>query len=158
MNFDDMRKRDGKYLLITLKTKKMIEVCCAIIVKDQKMLAVQRPPENSRPGLWEFPGGKIHPEESSEQCIIREIQEELNVNIQVLHRLIPVEFDYGTRQIRLIPFSCEMVSGKIVLTEHLALRWFSPDEWETIDWLGADRELILKNVERLCHLIAGKKE
>jgi 8-oxo-dGTP diphosphatase len=158
MNFDDMRKRDGKYLLITLKTKKMIEVCCAIIVKDQKMLAVQRPQESSQPGLWEFPGGKIHPEESSEQCIIREIQEELKVNIQVLYQLIPVEFDYGTRQIRLIPFICEMVSGKIVLTEHLALHWFGPEEWETIDWLGADRELILKNVERLCHLIAGKKE
>lgn len=136
----------------------MIEVCCAIIVKDQKMLAVQRPPESSHPGLWEFPGGKIHPEESSEQCIIREIQEELNVNILVLHRLIPVEFVYGTRQIRLIPFICEMVSGKIVLTEHLALRWFGPDEWETIDWLGADRELILKNRKRLSLLVAGTKE
>lgn len=136
----------------------MIEVCCAIIMKDQKMLAVQRPPESSQPGLWEFPGGKIHPEESSEQCIIREIQEELNVNIQVLHRLIPVEFDYGTRQIRLIPFICEMVSGKIVLTEHLALRWLGPDEWDTIDWSGADRELILKNLGKLSLLIGGKNE
>lgn len=136
----------------------MIEVCCAIIVKDQKMLAVQRGPGSSHPWQWEFPGGKIQPEETSEQCIVREIQEELKVEIEVVHRLIPVEFEYVNKPIRLIPFICEMVSGEIVLTEHLALRWLSPDEWEAMDWSGADRELIRKNWKRLSFLITGKKD
>jgi len=127
----------------------MIEVCCAIILKDNQMLTVQRGYESNHPYLWEFPGGKIQEDESAEQCIIREIKEELSVRINVLFQLKPVEFDYGDKQIRLIPFICKIVSGEIILNEHLALRWFSFGEWETIDWLDADRKLILIHQETL---------
>ena len=123
----------------------MIDVCCALIVKDYKLLAVQRGPESSHPWLWEFPGGKIQLGESAEQCIIREIDEELNVGIEVIHSLIPVDFDYGNKQIRLIPFICRINSGEIRLTEHVAQQWFSFNAWETINWSGADRELIVRN-------------
>ena len=59
------------------KAKKMIEVCCAIILKESKILAVQRGPESSHPWKWEFPGGKVNPDETVEECIVREISEEI---------------------------------------------------------------------------------
>ena len=62
----------------------MIEVSCAIIIKDSKILAVQRGPESSHPWKWEFPGGKIHPGETAAECVIREIEEELQLRI---HRI-----------------------------------------------------------------------
>jgi 8-oxo-dGTP diphosphatase len=123
----------------------MIEVSCAIIIKDSKILAVQRGPESSHPWKWEFPGGKIHPDETAAQCVIREIEEELRLRIEVQEQLECIEFDYGTKQIRLIPFICKIAFGEIVLTEHVAKCWFDLDEWQTIDWSGADHELILKN-------------
>jgi 8-oxo-dGTP diphosphatase len=127
----------------------MIEVSCAIIMKDSKILAVQRAPESSHPWKWEFPGGKIQYGETAAQCIIREIEEELRLRIEVLDQLKFIEFDYGSMQIRLIPFICRIAFGDIILTEHVAKCWFDFDQWQTIDWLGADYELILKNQERI---------
>ena len=127
----------------------MIEVSCAIIIMDSKILAVQRGRESSHPLKWEFPGGKIHPGETAEQCVIREIEEELKIRINVLSQLEEVRFDYGTKQIRLIPFICRILSGELFLTEHVAKCWFDLDEWQTIDWSGADYQLILKNQERM---------
>jgi len=98
---------------------------------------------------WEFPGGKIQLNETAEKCIVREIEEELKVRIKIVNQLLSIDFDYGTKQISLIPFVCKIVSGEIILTEHIAKRWFNFDEWETIDWSGADRELILKNYNDL---------
>lgn len=132
---------------------KMIEVCCAIILDEEKMLAVQRGPESSHPWQWEFPGGKIRPGETAAQCIVREIEEELIVRIRVVARLEPVDFDYGIKQICLIPFVCKIVSGEIRLTEHIARRWVGFDQWKDIDWSGADRKLILKNQESLIYQV-----
>lgn len=134
----------------------MIDVCCAIILKESKILAVQRGPGSNHPWLWEFPGGKIHPDESAENCIIREIEEELKVRIEVLYSLSSVDFDYGSKQIRLFPFVCRILSGEIFLTEHMAKYWFNFDEWQTIDWSGADRKLILQNQESIRLLLQKK--
>ena len=127
----------------------MIEVSCAIILKDSQILAVQRGPESSHPWKWEFPGGKIYSDETAAQCIIREIEEELRIQIEVQKQLEYIEFDYGNRQIRLIPFICKIASGDIILTEHVAKYWFSFGQWQAIDWSGADYELILKNEESI---------
>ncbi|MDP2113643.1 MAG: NUDIX domain-containing protein [Bacteroidota bacterium] len=75
----------------------MIDVCCAFILKESKILAVQRGPESSHPWKWEFPGGKINSGETAEESIIREIEEELTIRIEVLNQLVPVEFDYTSR-------------------------------------------------------------
>lgn len=138
--------------------KNIVNVCCALILKESKILSVQRGPESSHPWKWEFPGGKINADETAVESIIREIEEELTVRIEVLNQLVPVEFDYGTKQIRLIPFVCEITSGDIILTEHIAKSWLSFDELDTIDWSGADRELILKNRESLKLLLPGKNK
>jgi 8-oxo-dGTP diphosphatase len=98
---------------------------------------------------WEFPGGKIHHGETAEQCVVREIDEELKVQVYVLSQLEQVDFDYGTKKIRLIPFICKITSGELILTEHVAKRCLDIDDWQTLEWLGADYQLILKNQERI---------
>lgn len=138
--------------------KNLINVCCAFILTESKILAVQRGPESSHPWKWEFPGGKINAGETAEQSIIREIEEELTVRIEVLNQLVPVEFDYGSKQINLIPFVCKITSGDIKLTEHIAKSWLYFDELDTIDWSGADRELILRNQESLKLLLSVKNK
>lgn len=131
----------------------MIEVCCAIILNESKILVVQRGPESSHPYKWEFPGGKIQSGESPQQCIIREIEEELTLKIEVISVLEPVEYDYGFRQVQLIPFVCQIVSGEIQLTEHIAQRWMEYAELTLPDWSEADRELIRKNQKSLKQLL-----
>jgi len=131
----------------------MIEVTCAIILWGSKFLTVQRGPESNHPWKWEFPGGKIKPEETAVACVIREIKEELDVQVEVVSQLDYIDYSYDTKQIRLIPFVCKIVSGEIVLTEHVGKLWFVLDEWEMIDWLEADREIILKNQKKLKDII-----
>lgn len=132
----------------------MIEVCCAILVKGSEILAVQRGPESSHPWKWEFPGGKVSSQETAEQCIVREIEEELKIRIEILKPLLSVEFDYGKGPLRLMPFVCKVLSGEMILTEHVAQKWFLIDQWADMDWLEADRDLILKNLELLKRLLA----
>lgn len=124
------------------------------MVSDSRVLAVQRGPGSSHPMKWEFPGGKINPEETAEQCIVRELQEELQVEIGILKKLGSIEFQYPGKRIELIPFVCRIISGELVLTEHIAKRWFNFDDWQSLDWAEADYELILKNRKNLLE-IAG---
>lgn len=132
----------------------MIDVCCAIIVHEGKMLAVQKGPKSSHPWKWEFPGGKINAGESPEQCIVREIKEELMVGVKIQGRLEAIEFDYGTKSLCLIPFFCNLLSGEITLTEHISMRWLNWNEWENLDWAEADRQLIIKNELSLKELLS----
>ena len=133
----------------------MIEVCCAIILKGSEILAVQRGPNSSHSWKWEFPGGKVNADETAEQCIVREIEEELTISIHVVKRLLSVEFEYDqTRHICLTPFVCTILLGEINMTEHVSQRWLAMDEWESLDWLSADKELILRNQEELKLLVS----
>ena len=123
----------------------MIDVCCAIIKENGRILAVQRGPETSHPFQWEFPGGKIQEDETAEESIVREIREELSVEIEITEQLESVEHDYGTKQIRLIPFVCRMQNEPLYLTEHIAFYWIMPDATKLLNWSGADLKLIQKN-------------
>lgn len=113
------------------------------------MLAVQHGVNSHYPGKWEFPGGKIQPGETAKACIVREIREELTVEIKVLAELLAVEFDYEVKQVKLIPFVCQIISGSVELTEHENIQWFNMANWKEIDWLEADRKMILCNIDPL---------
>jgi 8-oxo-dGTP diphosphatase len=122
--------------------KKLIQVACAIIEQDAKILAVQRSDRMNLPLKWEFPGGKIHPDEPPEQCVIREVAEELNMRIAVSRPLSPVSHDYPDFSVTLYPFICSIVSGEITLHEHKALLWLSPPDLWSLDWADADFPII----------------
>lgn len=117
----------------------MINVTCAIIRNDEeKVLVVQRGHETDHPYKWEFPGGKVDPGENFEECIVREIDEELSLDVIIVGTLDSVEYDYGHKQVRLIPFICDTLMDLPVLTEHVDFKWVDPDELENIDFSEAD--------------------
>jgi len=117
----------------------MIDVTCAVIRNDEGMvLSVRRGPAMDNAGKWEFPGGKTRPGEDHEECIIREIKEELGLSIIIAGTLDPVEYDYGDKFVRLIPFICETLASKPVLTEHDDYRWLRPADVLKLDMTAAD--------------------
>lgn len=117
----------------------MIDVTCAVIRNDEdEILVVQRGSDTDHPLKWEFPGGKIRIGEMAEDCIIREIDEELSLDIVICGKLTPVEYDYGHKQVRLIPFVCDTLHDLPVLHEHVAYRWVDSADLEMIDFSEAD--------------------
>ena len=127
----------------------MTDVTCALIRNDEGLvLAVRRGQAMDHAGLWEFPGGKTRPGEDHEDCIIREIDEELGISIIITGRLDPVEHDYGDRQIRLIPFLCETLSSQPVLREHDEFRWMKPGDLPALDMTAADIPVARQYKER----------
>ena len=101
------------------------------------------------PLKWEFPGGKLDENETEEECIIREIKEELSIDIVICRRLPETIYDYGSKAVKLIPFVCDTLDDLPFLTEHIAYKWLKPGSLKNIDFLGADilvAEAYLKNI------------
>lgn len=117
---------------------KHIHVTCAIIERDGLVLAAQRSAMMSLPLKWEFPGGKIHQDESPEECLRREIAEEMSVQISIGNSLPPSTHNYPAFSITLYPFVCSIESGEIILAEHAAIAWLVPEQLHTLDWAEAD--------------------
>ena len=122
---------------------KKIEVVAAIIVKEKKVFATQRGYGEFKDG-WEFPGGKIEPGESPEEALVREIREELDVDIKVGRLLETVEYDYPRFHLIMHCFICELLSEEIILKEHEDAKWLAEEELDSVDWLPADVSLIDK--------------
>lgn len=120
----------------------MINVTCAIIFFDKKILVTQRSEKMKLPLKWEFPGGKLEENESEIDCIKREIKEELNIEIEVLKGLSNSIYDYGTYKINLIPFISNYVSGEIVLSEHKDYKLLDKSELSNLDWAEADLPIV----------------
>jgi len=120
----------------------MIKVTCAVIVVRDKVLVVQRGENMSMPNKWEFPGGKIEPNETEQDCILREIKEELNIEIQLIQKLNPSTFHYPNQSIQLIPFLANHTSGELQLTEHKNHQWLEKKELIKLDWAEADIAIV----------------
>jgi 8-oxo-dGTP diphosphatase len=121
---------------------KTINVTCAIINFDDKILAVQRSETMKLPLKWEFAGGKIESGESEIDCINREIFEELNIKIEIKQRLTPVIHQYPNFKIKLIPFTAEFVSGELKLKEHSDFVIINKEELINLDWAKADLPIL----------------
>lgn len=129
--------------------KKSILVACAIIEKCGKILAAKRRPDQPHGGFWEFPGGKIHPDEDPKQAVVREIKEELDADIVVLKPLAPARHGYPDKQVTLVPFVCKAIGGGFTALEHEKIRWVDRKEAPALLWLPPDRE-ILQNYLKDC--------
>ncbi|MCR4794013.1 MAG: (deoxy)nucleoside triphosphate pyrophosphohydrolase [Ruminococcus sp.] len=93
-------------------------------------------------GMWEFPGGKIEPDETPQQALAREIKEELDTTIKVGELIDTVEYDYPDFHLSMDCFWCEVVSGDLVLLEAQEARWLTKDELDSVKWLPADMGLV----------------
>lgn len=122
---------------------KTIRVVAAIIIDEGKIFATQRGYGEFKGG-WEFPGGKIEPNETPEAAIVREIKEELDTEVQVIELLDTVEYDYPKFHLSMDCFICQVQSGDLVLKEHESAVWLTKDTLYSVDWLPADRALIEK--------------
>lgn len=120
---------------------KQIHVVAAIIKADNKIFATQRGYGEFQ-GMWEFPGGKIEANESKETALIREIKEELDVDIQVEDWITRLEYDYPNFHLSMDCFFASIISGEMVLKEHMAAKWLGGDELDAVEWLPADIILI----------------
>ncbi len=120
----------------------IINVACAIIVIENKILVTQRSEKMKLPLKWEFPGGKLEENESEIDCIKREIKEEINVEIEVLRKLSNSIYDYGDFKINLIPFIAKHILGEIKLTEHSDYKLLEKVELLSLDWAEADLPIV----------------
>lgn len=122
---------------------KIIKVAAAIIMHGDKIFATQRGYGELKGG-WEFPGGKVEAGETNQQALIREIKEELDIEIEVGRHLLTVEYDYPEFHLSMDCFVCMIKSGEIVLKEHKASKWLTKDMLNTVDWLPADEMVVGK--------------
>ncbi len=99
-------------------------------------------------GWWEFPGGKLEPGETPEQCIEREIREELATEVKAEKILGVVEYDYPEFHLTMHCILCSIVSGELKLLEHESAKWLSKETLRSVNWLPAD-QLILDKIEEI---------
>ena len=117
----------------------MINVTCAVIRNEEnEVLIVQQGEFTDHPLKWEFPGGKLNAGETTEECIIREVMEELSMEVVICGYLPEVEYDYGHKKIRLIPFICDTLDELPYLSEHEDFKWLKPPDLMEIDFSEAD--------------------
>lgn len=132
---------------------KQITVSGAVIVREnpdthkKEVFATQRGYGDYKDG-WEIPGGKLEPGETPEQCIVREIREELASEVKAEKVLGVVEYDYPAFHLTMHCILCTLVSGKLTLLEHEAARWLTKETLRSVDWLPADL-LILDEIEKV---------
>ena len=120
---------------------KKIEVVAAILHRDGAYIATQRG-YGEFEGMWEFPGGKIEPGESSEDALKREIQEELGVDIVIEDLICTTEYDYPSFHLTMHCYLCGIKAGEIELREHKSARWLRREELGSVEWLPADKDVI----------------
>ena len=120
---------------------KEIKVVAAIIQKENKILATKRG-YGEFINMWEFPGGKIESGETKEQALVREIKEELNIEINVDKFAIDIEYQYLNFYLFMSCFMCSIKEGSIELLEYNDGKWITKEELNTLNWLPADIDAV----------------
>lgn len=128
----------------------MITVVCAIIHSEGKILCAQRSEKMAMPLKWEFPGGKLEQGEHAVDGLVREIREELGIEISVEAPLTPVSHLYANGlHIELIPYLCTPLTTQFQVLEHQQIVWVEKADLMALDWAEADvpivRELLILN-------------
>ena len=133
-----------------------ITVSAAIIVRTnpqthkKELFATQRGYGDFKGG-WEFPGGKLEPGETPEECIVREIREELATEVKAEKIIGVVEYDYPSFHLTMHCILCSIVSGDLKLLEHEDAKWLTRETLYSVDWLPADR-MILGKIEKIIQM------
>ena len=116
----------------------MKEVTAGIIIDNNKILIAQRVANEKLAGKWEFPGGKIELDETPQECLKREIKEELEVDIEVGDYLGESIYTYPNGEIKLIAYFATVVDGDIKLSVHDKIEWITIGEIDEYDFAAAD--------------------
>jgi 8-oxo-dGTP diphosphatase len=127
-----------------------VRVVCAVIVNEAGLvLACKRGSGRFLGGKWEFPGGKVEPQESAEEALHRELREELAISVLIHKNLSEVRWNYGRGNMLLLPFVCGIRDGKPQALEHEQIRWCDAAELVTLDWAEADVPVLREYLETM---------
>lgn len=125
---------------------KTVKVVGAVITdKSGRILAAQRPYSEIlyKSYKWEFPGGKVEENESPQEALKREIREELECEVKIENKLCEFEYDYPDFKLEMDLYLCELKEGnEPKALEHNQIKWISPDEIDTLDWIEADLKIL----------------
>ena len=121
-----------------------IDVVAAIIRQNGRILITQRRDDVHLARLWEFPGGKVEPDESLEVALQREIVEELGIEIRVDDEFFTIDYEYPAKSVRLHFFNCSVIEGEAKPLEVADLRWVKPEDIQNYQFPPADVELLAK--------------
>lgn len=119
-------------------------VTAAAMIRSGKVLIAQRQAGSHMEYRWEFPGGKLEPGETPEECIVREIKEELDMEIEVIDIYKAVKFSYKEKDILLLCYLCKVLSGEGKTIECNDFRWVGRDDFAGFDFVPADLPIIEK--------------
>ena len=120
----------------------MIHVCAAVNKLNGKYLLTSRPPGKHLAGQWEFPGGKVEKGESLEECLARELFEELSINVEVGKYLCKSVFIYKETEFEMNVFKVSSFSGEIILNEHSAFAWVNPEDLNKYSFPAPDLPIV----------------
>jgi mutator protein MutT len=124
--------------------KKQIEVSAALIFHRGKLLIAQRHANAHLGGLWEFPGGKCEPDETFEQCLVRELREELGIEVEADGLFEEIAHAYAEKNVRLKFFACKLVFGEPQPLGCAAFKWIEKAELDDFEFPAADARLLDK--------------
>jgi 8-oxo-dGTP diphosphatase len=133
--------------------KLVLVVACALIDKDGRILIAQRPKNKGMADLWEFPGGKVEAGERPEQTLIRELKEELGIDVKeaCLAPLSFASFAYDDFHLLMPLYVCRRWDGMPQALEHQALKWVRPQKLRDYPMPPADEPLIPPLIDLLLH-------
>ena len=122
--------------------KENIDVVAAVIKKNNLFLVANRSFEANSPGIWEFPGGKVEEKETFVSALIREIEEELSLKIQVGEKITSIDLNTSDKYISVHYFYAFIVSGHINLNVHSEFKWVARDQLSAFKYIDGDRYIL----------------
>jgi 8-oxo-dGTP diphosphatase len=136
-------------VVLALASKPRLEVVGALIFDAEgRILACRRPPEDVWGGWWEFPGGKVDAGEGPRDALVREISEELQLDVAPDRIVASLSHEYDDRHVSLDIWNCGVIDPKLVTPiEHDEVRWLDRGSLDSVKWLPADEPLIREWIE-----------
>lgn len=118
------------------------DVTAAVFIKDGRVMICRRPPNKGNALKWEFPGGKSEPGETLEECLKRECEEELGIEISVGREICATQYEYPDITVKLHFMLADIVSGTPELKEHVDIKYITKSELSDFDFCPADTDIV----------------
>lgn len=130
----------------------VFKITAAVIEKDGKVLIAKRHKGDHHGGKWEFPGGKVEHGETPEQCLKRELKEELDIEAEIGEFICSSDFAYMLVPMELLVFKARYLSGEVKALDHDELRWVDPGDLADYDFAKADIKVVTKLMKDIYHV------
>jgi 8-oxo-dGTP diphosphatase len=132
-----------------MEVRDPILVTAGVVIRENRVLVARRKAGSHLEGLWEFPGGKLEPGESPDDCLVRELHEELGISVRVGRILDTVYHRYPEKNVLLLFYECELIDGEPQALDVAEVAWVGRSELSDLDWVPADVAFVerLKSME-----------